>query len=68
MSNTKNTHKSNQYECLGKDAESPLGLHNLWSSLGSIPGVADTHILAMATVTFPEVILTYLLQNKIFST
>lgn len=47
MSNTKNTHTSNQYECLGKDAESPLGLQILWSSLGSIAGVAETPTLAM---------------------
>lgn len=66
MSNTKNTHKSNQYECLGKDAESPLGLYIFLSSLGSIAGVAETTILAMAAVTFPEVVSKYFLQNKIF--
>lgn len=59
MSNIKNTHKSNQYECLGKDAESSLGLNILWSS---VAGVAETPMLA--TTTSPEVISPNALQNK----
>lgn len=66
MSNTKNTHKSNQYECLGKDTESPLASHILWPSLGSIAGVAETPTSATAALTSPEVISSNL-QNKTFS-
>lgn len=52
MSNTKNTHKSNQYECLGKDTESSLGLNILWLSCGPVAGVAEAAILAMTSATF----------------
>lgn len=64
MSNTKNTHKSNQYECLGKDAEFGSGLNILRSSRGSVAGVAETPILAMAPATVQEVTSPRILQNK----
>lgn len=51
MSNSKNTHKSNQYECLGKDNESSLGLNILWLSCGSVAGVAKAAILVMTSAT-----------------
>lgn len=68
MSKTKNTHKSNQYECLGKDAEFGSGLNILRSSRGSVAGVAETPIFAMAPATFQEVTSPRILQNKTLST
>lgn len=50
MSNSKNTHKSNQYECLGK-VESSLGLNILWLSWSSAAGVDEAAILVRTSAT-----------------
>lgn len=64
MSKTKNAHKSNQYECLGRDTASPLVLNILWSSCCSAAGGSDNPILAEKAGTAPEVIPQHTLQNN----